>query len=135
MAPKPRGETEAQFQSRLVDLLRQLGVEVLVTSARRFRAGADGKGYGADQGVPDLLVRLPVWPVGFMLGVELKGKTTAASAEQKAASARGWYEFHRTSVSVLGAVCSANDRLGFVRPLRIERFWRDNLKALEDGTL
>lgn len=40
-------------------------------------------GYGATPGVPDRLVRLPDWPRGVWLGIELKGSDTAVSPAQR----------------------------------------------------
>ena len=63
---KPPSLTEAQIQEQIVEGLRALGYEVLVTSARSVR-----QGYGADHGVPDLLVSHRSWDMAW-LGLEVK---------------------------------------------------------------
>ena len=40
-------------------------------------------GYGADKGIPDLLLHHPSWPDGQLMGMEVKGSKTPLSKEQK----------------------------------------------------
>ncbi len=48
-----------------------------------------GHGYGATKGVPDLLVTRDSWPVGFWVGLEVKGPKTPLSPEQAALLEKG----------------------------------------------
>lgn len=64
---KPPRLIEAEVQTQIVDGLRALGYEVLVTSAR----GRNRRETGVDHGVPDLFVTRRTWGLG-MLGIEIK---------------------------------------------------------------
>lgn len=76
--------TEKALQEAIVDLLRHLGCVVLVTSARSYRAPTgERRGYGADRGVPDLLVAPPFTPPGVWLGLEVKTRAGRLSPDQK----------------------------------------------------
>jgi len=77
--------TEAELQCQIVDALRLLGCTVLVTSARSYRpAQGERRGYGADRGVPDLLVAPPGAPPSVWLGLEVKSARGRLSPVQKA---------------------------------------------------
>lgn len=81
------GEREDDVQRQIVRALREAGYTVLQTSRRRKRCVHCGRystgGDGADRGVPDLIVRNPVWPPAMWLGIEVKGGKTAVSPEQR----------------------------------------------------
>lgn len=103
--------TEAQVQEQIVSGLRALGYVVLVTSARSFRAGEAGRGYGADKGVPDLLVRHRSWPPAAWLAMEVK-KPRAwrwSSDEQR----RLWEERALAKVHSWEEACYAIAHAGF----------------------
>lgn len=91
MPEKPKKSprlTEAALQEQIVEGLRALGYEVLVTSARSVR-----QGYGADHGVPDLLVGSKDTISWFGLEVKRPGPVEWSHGEQ----CRLWQE-QRTAV-------------------------------------
>ena len=79
--------TEAEIQATIIEGLRLMQYIVLCTTHRVKRCRKCGTfpnaGYGADKGVPDLLVTHRRWPAGLFLGLEIKGAKTALSPEQK----------------------------------------------------
>lgn len=82
-------ETESDVQGRIIDLCAYLGLRVLKTSRVRKRCLHCGRyssvGDGVTKGLPDLFVQPKnnTWEA-LWLGVEIKGKKTALSAEQAA---------------------------------------------------
>jgi hypothetical protein len=80
LATKPPTTTEDDVQTTIADGLKALGYTVLSTTHRSRGAtcpkcgtfARPKKGYGADLGVPDLLVTHKKWPAGAMLGIEVK---------------------------------------------------------------
>lgn len=88
--PEP---TEDEVQAVIIDGLRLRGLLVLVTSRRKKRCRKCGEwsagGDGADKGLADLLVRLPVWLPGMWVSLEVKkeGPVRYSSPEQKALAA------------------------------------------------
>ena len=64
----------------------QYMMQTCPTCGAQFRATG---GYGADKAIPDLLVRGKSWPVGCLLGIEVKGTRTPLSEEQKLLAADG----------------------------------------------
>ena len=71
---------ESEVQGQVCDGLEALGYQVWSTVVRGWRGS---RGYGADKGVPDLLVGHPSWGVA-RLAVEVKGPATKLSPEQTA---------------------------------------------------
>lgn len=86
---------ESAVERQVVEGLVAFGYEVLKTSHRHRRiecvCGAKLRpgSYGADYGVPDLLVRRDGWPIGAWIGLELKGTATPLSARQQELAAAG----------------------------------------------
>lgn len=83
--------SEEQVMQSIIAALAQRGYLVLSTVHRHTRHTCSkcgmnewhGGGYGATQGVPDLLVRLPSWKTATWLGIEVKGRTTKISPAQE----------------------------------------------------
>lgn len=142
---------EADFQSTVVQVLEGLGYVVWVTSARSFGlsykkvlalvvakgvaqavaesiAGAvcTKKGYGADLGIPDLLIRRGSWSKGMMFGAELKGEKTRMSTEQKIFEARGEYGVYRALRPLLEDLRSYESLVAGGQPERVGSFLRSN---------
>jgi len=97
--------TEAELQCQIVDALRLHGCTVLVTSARSYRPATDKRrGYGADRGVPDLLVAPPYAPPSVWLGLEVKSRTGRLTPEQRALAEAGRIVVVRSLREAFGAV-------------------------------
>ena len=84
--------SEESVQQTIVQGLRLLGLTVLQTTVRSVKTHCHRCGskvsaygsYGADKGVPDLLVTSSSWPMGFWLGLEVKSASGTLRPEQKA---------------------------------------------------
>lgn len=122
--PKPPPVRESDLQQTIVQGLRLLRYEVLVTSRHRQKVvcvkcglwqwpkvfnrelkAMVPLGDGCDKGIPDLLVWIP--ERGAWLGLELKGTGTAVSAEQKRLATEGKVVIVRTWEEALAAVNGA----------------------------
>lgn len=105
-------------------------------------AFATSKGYGADKGVPDLLVLHKDWPRGAMFAAEVKGVATKVSPEQRAMEAQGFYGVYRAPsvYAMLLDLAAFHNHVGAgmdkpVTASRIEAFVSSNIKALSEGKL
>lgn len=98
---------EDDVQRAIVEALRILGYEVLITSRRRRRCAHCGRysagGDGVTRGTPDLFVfdqRIGAWR-----GMEVKGPNTRVSEEQEELLRRGMVAIVRSiedALAVLG---------------------------------
>lgn len=93
MPPTPKqragmGEKEEGTQRAIIEALRWKGYTVLQTTVRFRRCQSCGTypakaHYGADPGVPDLLVTRSTWPPAVFRGMEVKSATGKLSPAQK----------------------------------------------------
>lgn len=66
------------------------------------------RGYGANKGVPDLLIRKGDWPAWMWLGMECKGRNTKVSPEQSSLEVLGAIVIVRTlddAIRILDGFC------------------------------
>lgn len=92
--PKPKNPLlkvrEEDIQQQIVEGLSLYGYIVLQTTVRGIKARCKGcgselkayGGYGADKGVPDLLVSRTDWMAGVWVGLEVKSETGRLKPEQ-----------------------------------------------------
>jgi hypothetical protein len=115
---------EEVIQSQIVGTLRSMGHLVLSTVHRvklvrcphcsqQFRPPGS---YGADKGVPDLIVRpgpraKQQWPDGVFAGLEVKGAKTPLSPEQRVLQQQGAIVIVRSVDEAIEAYQDINDEL------------------------
>jgi len=119
---KPPSLTEEQVQQSITNHLRAKRFIVLSTVHRlkicecpecghRFRPEGD---YGADKGVPDLIVRPTLsrskqWAPTLWMGLEVKGPKTEISPEQKDLAKQGAIVIARTLNEALQGVDAVDE--------------------------
>lgn len=112
-------EAEEPIMQRVKTVLERCGYVVLCTVHRHTRHTCSqcshnewhSGGYGADPGVPDLLVRHPDWPEALWLGIETKGTHTRLNDAQKALHAAGAIVVARSEQDALLAAQQTDNRL------------------------
>ena len=112
-------ETEEPIMQRIKTVLEMSGYTVLSTVHRHTRHTCSrckhnewhSGGYGADLGIPDLLVRHPSWSRALWLGIETKGTHTRLNPRQSELLAGGAIVVARSEAEALCAVQEADERL------------------------
>lgn len=130
--PGPRVK-ESALQMQIVAVLSGLGYTCLVTGFYRKRARCPtcsasfwpSGGNGNAPGVADVLITRAAWPVGVWAALEIKGRGTVVSPEQKLLAEAGRNVIVRSIAEAVDAAAAAERALGLTH-VRLERFWENN---------
>ncbi len=125
LAGKPPIPSEEATQEAIILFLEAHGVVVTVTTRRVKKCWQchafpkSGFGDGTTKGLSDLIVRLPTWPRGVTLALEVKrpGSIRYSSNEQKAAACVGSIIVVQSLEEAWEAVQEADAMIGHAVPM------------------